>query len=82
MSDCCGCEKLEARTLADKERRVLITVLAINVGTFLMMVAGSILSGSSALLSGTLDNFGDAVTLPAGRCEHGVRMGVFAQRHL
>jgi len=40
MSDCCGCDTLEARKLAAKERRVLITVLAINVGTFLMMVAG------------------------------------------
>jgi Co/Zn/Cd efflux system component len=39
-----------------------LIVLAINVVTFVMMVAGSLLSGSSALLSGTLDNFGDAVT--------------------
>ena len=62
MSDCCGCNQLETRTLAGKERRVLIAVLAINVGTFLMMVAGSVLSGSSSLLSGTLDNLGDAVT--------------------
>jgi Co/Zn/Cd efflux system component len=62
MSECCGCDKLETRALAIKERRVLIAVLAINVGTFLMMVVGSLLSGSSALLSGTLDNFGDAVT--------------------
>jgi Co/Zn/Cd efflux system component len=62
MSDCCGCDKLETRALAVKERRVLITVLTINVGTFLMMVAASVLSGSSSLLSGTLDNFGDAVT--------------------
>ena len=50
------------RALAAKERRVLITVLAINVCTFLMMVAGSVLSRSSSLLSGTLDNFGNAVT--------------------
>lgn len=62
MSDCCSCDKLDTRTLAAKERRVLITVLAINVGAFLMMVVGSVLSGSSSLLSGTLDNFGDAVT--------------------
>lgn len=62
MSDCCGCDKLETRTLDAKERRVLIAVLAINVGTFLMMVAGFVLSRSSSLLSGTLDNFGDAVT--------------------
>lgn len=62
MSDCCGCDKIEAGKLAAKERRVLVTVLAINVVTFLMMVAGFMLSGSSSLLSGTLDNFGDAVT--------------------
>ena len=62
MSDCCGCDNLEARKLAAKERRVLITVLAINVATFVMMIGGSLLSGSSSLLSGTLDNFGDAVT--------------------
>jgi Co/Zn/Cd efflux system component len=62
MSDCCGCDQPATRTLAIKERRVLIAVLAINVGTFLMMVVGSVLSGSSSLLSGTLDNFGDAVT--------------------
>jgi Co/Zn/Cd efflux system component len=62
MSDCCGCENIEARALAAKERRVLVTVLGINIATFAMMVAGSLLSGSSSLLSGTLDNFGDAVT--------------------
>jgi Co/Zn/Cd efflux system component len=45
-----------------RQRRVLLAVLAINVVTFVMMVLGSLLSGSSALLSGTLDNFGDAVT--------------------
>src|ERR1051325_6382042 len=62
MSDCCSCDKLEIRALAAKERRVLITVLAINVGTFLMMAVAAMASGSSSLLSGTLDNFGDAVT--------------------
>ena len=61
MSDCCNCE-VDTGALAAKQRRVLLTVLAINIVTFLMMVAGSFLSGSSALLSGTLDNFGDAVT--------------------
>jgi Co/Zn/Cd efflux system component len=48
--------------LAARQRRVLLIVLAINVVTFVMMVAASFLSGSSALLSGTLDNFGDAIT--------------------
>jgi len=41
---------------------VLVAVLAINVVTFVMMVAASLMSGSSALLSGTLDNLGDAIT--------------------
>jgi Co/Zn/Cd efflux system component len=48
--------------LAARQRRVLLIVLAINVVTFVMMVVASFLSGSSALLSGTLDNLGDAVT--------------------
>jgi Co/Zn/Cd efflux system component len=61
MSDCCNCE-VDTRVLATRQRRVLLAVLAINVVTFVMMVAASYLSGSSALLSGTLDNFGDAVT--------------------
>lgn len=39
-----------------------IQVLMINVATFAMMVGGSLVSGSSSLLSGTLDNFGDALT--------------------
>lgn len=61
MSDCCNCE-VDTRALAARQRRVLLGVLAINVVTFVMMIAASWLSGSSALLSGTLDNFGDAVT--------------------
>ena len=62
MSDCCdGCD-VDTRALAAGQRRTLLIVLAINAATFLMMVVGSVLSGSSALLSGTLDNLGDAVT--------------------
>ena len=61
MSDCCNCE-VDTRALAARQRRVLIAVLVINVATFVMMVGASRLSGSSALLSGTLDNLGDAIT--------------------
>ena len=61
MSDCCNCE-VDTRALAARQRRVLIAVLSINVVTFVMMVGAALLSGSAALLSGTLDNFGDAVT--------------------
>ena len=62
MSDSCCQGELNVRALQVRQRRVLIWVLAINVLTFLMMVAGSVLSGSSSLLSGTLDNLGDALT--------------------
>ena len=62
MSDGCCQTPIDAAALANRQRRVLIQVLLINVLTFLMMVAGSVLSGSSSLLSGTLDNFGDALT--------------------
>ncbi|NBC23218.1 MAG: cation transporter [Gammaproteobacteria bacterium] len=62
MSDCgCG-NTIETATLERRQRRVLAAVLAINLATFVMMLAASVLSGSSALLSGTLDNLGDALT--------------------
>ena len=62
MGDCCSPVEFKVPAPATRQRRVLIAVLAINVVTFLMMVAGSLLSGSSSLLSGTLDNLGDALT--------------------
>lgn len=62
MSDC-GCEGgIDPAALHDKQRRVLVTVLLINIVAFLVMVVGSVVSGSSSLLSGTLDNLGDAMT--------------------
>lgn len=53
---------MDAAALQGRQRRVLAIVLGINVATFAMMVAGTWLSGASSLLSGTLDNFGDALT--------------------
>lgn len=44
------------------QRRVLRIVLAINMATFVMMIAAALYSHSSALLSSGLDNFGDALT--------------------
>lgn len=61
MSDCCNCD-IDPHALAKRQRRVLLAVLGINAASFAMMVCASLWSGSSALLSGTLDNFGDAVT--------------------
>ncbi|MCF7222757.1 cation transporter [Marilutibacter chinensis] len=64
MSDsCCGCgTTIDVQAMHAKQRRVLVTVLAINAATFLMMIAAAILSRSSSLLSGGLDNLGDALT--------------------
>ena len=61
MSDCCE-NTIATDQLQSQQRRVLAIVLAINVGTFVMMVTAAVWSGASSLLSGTLDNFGDALT--------------------
>jgi Co/Zn/Cd efflux system component len=61
LSDDC-CEAIDTRALHSGQKRALALVLGINVTTFLLMVVASIVSGSSTLLSGALDNFGDAAT--------------------
>lgn len=62
MSDSCCDGNLDVARLESQQRRVLIAVLVINAVAFVVMAAGSILSGSSSLLSGMLDNLGDALT--------------------
>lgn len=62
MADSCCGKTIDVRALEARQRRVLIIVLLINAATFLMMVAAALQSGSSSLLSGGLDNFGDALT--------------------
>ena len=63
MSDCCGCGKtLDVGAMQARQRRVLGIVLAINLATFVMMVGAAWYSRSSSLLSGGLDNLGDALT--------------------
>jgi Co/Zn/Cd efflux system component len=62
MSDaCCGCGP-DMTALRAEQRRVLKVVLAINIATCAIVIAGAIYSGSTSLLSGGLDNFGDALT--------------------
>ena len=58
---CCG-KTVEVQALQARQRRVLVTVMLVNFLTFAMMVAAAWYSGSSSLLSGGLDNFGDALT--------------------
>lgn len=61
MADCCG-HSPEVESLQAGQRRVLKIVLAINALTFLMVLGAALYSGSSSLLSGGLDNLGDALT--------------------
>ena len=61
VDSCCETQ-IDAGALEERQRRVLILVLVINAVTFIMMITAAALSGSSSLLSGALDNFGDALT--------------------
>jgi Co/Zn/Cd efflux system component len=62
VSDSCCEGQIDASALASRQRRVLIQVLIINAATFAMMVTAATFSGSSSVLSGSLDNLGDALT--------------------
>lgn len=62
MTDTCCAATIDIAALQARQRRVLMIVLAINLATFVMMLAAAIYSGSSSLLSGGLDNLGDALT--------------------
>lgn len=62
MADACCGKTIDVRALHARQRRVLVIVLIINAATFLMMIVASLHSGSSSLLSGGLDNVGDALT--------------------
>jgi len=62
VSDNCCQGHIDVAALQGRQRRTLIIVLVINSATFLMMVFAATISGSSSLLSGALDNFGDAMT--------------------
>jgi len=62
MADACCGKTIDVRALQARQRRVLTIVLIINLATFAMMVVAAVRSGSSSLLSGGLDNLGDALT--------------------
>lgn len=62
MGDSCCSGTVDIRAMEARQRRVLMIVLAINIATFVMMLSAALYSGSSSLLSGSLDNLGDALT--------------------
>lgn len=59
--DCCG-KTLDVEAYESRQKRVLTIVLLINAVTFVMMFAAASYARSSSLLSGGLDNLGDAAT--------------------
>lgn len=62
MSESCCGKTIDVRALEARQRRALTIVLIINLLTFLMMMGAAWYSRSSSLLSGGLDNLGDALT--------------------
>ena len=56
---CCGPGEAQADA---RQARVLKIVFVVNAILFVLMVAASWLSGSTSVLSASLDNFGDALT--------------------
>lgn len=62
MGDSCCGGTIDLAAMQARQRRVLLIVLAINLATFAMMLAAAIYGRSSSLLSGSLDNLGDALT--------------------
>jgi Co/Zn/Cd efflux system component len=61
MSACCG-HDCSLDGLRDRQRGTLRAVLAINAVMFVVIVAAALHAGSTALLSDSLDNLGDAMT--------------------
>ena len=62
MGDSCCSGTVDIRAMEARQRQVLMIVLAINIATFVMMLSAANYSGSSSLLSGSLDNLGVALT--------------------
>lgn len=60
MGACCGGCAVEA--LQRRQRGTLLWVLCINAIMFVVMVAAALVASSTALLSDSLDNLGDALT--------------------
>ncbi len=62
MTDCCEDKTCAIDALRERQGSTLKTVLGINAVMFLVELVAGIISGSTALLSDSLDNLGDALT--------------------
>jgi len=62
MADCCEDKACAIEALRERQSGTLKTVLGINAVMFFVELAAGVFSGSTALLSDSLDNLGDALT--------------------
>lgn len=62
MDDCCANKAKELERLAAhaEQRRVLVTVLALNAAMFVIEFAAGLIAGSAALMADSVDMLGDA----------------------
>ena len=61
-ADCCEDKVYALDSLRDRQSSTLKQVLAINAVMFVVELTAGVVSGSTALLSDSLDNLGDALT--------------------
>jgi Co/Zn/Cd efflux system component len=61
MADCCN-NVCEVDVIDEQQRRTLILVLVINALMFVVVLIAALIAKSSSLLSGSIDNLGDAIT--------------------
>lgn len=62
MPDCCSDKECAIESLRARQSATLRMVLAINVVMFVVELASGLIARSTALLSDSLDNLGDAAT--------------------
>jgi len=62
MADCCEDKACAVDALRERQSSTLKTVLGINAVMFAIELAAGLVAGSTALLSDSLDNLGDALT--------------------
>jgi cation diffusion facilitator family transporter len=62
MADCCEDKACAVDALRERQSSTLKTVLGINAVMFAVELTAGLIAGSTALLSDSLDNLGDALT--------------------
>src|SRR5262245_42884477 len=61
MSDCCSDTECKVSKLRERQRGVLVAVLAINCALFVVESAAGLWASSNALVADSLDMLGDAL---------------------